>query len=67
MTGNATAINAGLDSMTPEFLSTEAGQAFRKARGSSGHRQPRKTCWSVRVEGWTGMGGEGQRSDQAGQ
>ncbi|KAK3772153.1 hypothetical protein RRG08_013699 [Elysia crispata] len=32
MTGNATAINAGLDSMTPEFLSTEAGQAFRKAR-----------------------------------
>ena len=32
MTGNATAINVGVDSMRPEFSSTEAGQAFRKAR-----------------------------------
>ena len=31
MTGNATAINVGVDSMRPEFSSTEAGQAFRKA------------------------------------
>ncbi|RUS91329.1 hypothetical protein EGW08_000943 [Elysia chlorotica] len=32
MTGNATAINAGLDGMSPQFRSTEAGEAFRKAR-----------------------------------
>ncbi|GFR81360.1 collagen alpha-6(VI) chain-like [Elysia marginata] len=32
MTGNATVINLALDAMAPEFRSTEAGQAFRKAR-----------------------------------